>query len=252
MTTIVARIDNVTITADDLVKFLALNSKLEEILEGVIEDSLTVYVAKKSGIKVSSQEIQERSDQYRRINGLHRTKDTLAHLESMNVTVDDFETFLSDSIYHERMMEQIASEKAVKEHFRLHSPKFDAIECHHILLSSEGIANELVAVLSEDSSLFEEMAKEHSICPDTTDKGGSMGKVMRGTLTESIEAKLFNAAVGDVVGAFQSGDGLMYEIFLVKEKFPAELDSPTIKAVAKLLHEEWLESKASEHRVEIM
>jgi len=250
--TIVARIDDEIITAEQFIKILTLNNKLEDILEEVLEGVLTVHVAKKNGIEVSMEEVQQRSDQYRRVNSLHRSTETIQHFEDMGVSIDDFEKFITDSIYYDRIRADIATEQAVEAYFRLHSPKFDAIECSHILLNSEGAANELMAILEDDASLFDELATEHSICPNTKGKAGGMGKVLRGTLDETIEAKLFNASEGDVVGVFQSSNELFYEIFIVKKKFPAILDSETKKSVREILYKEWLMSKADEHRIEVM
>ena len=47
-------------------------------------------------------------------------------------------------------MEQVCSDKAVEEYFKLNSPKFDSIEVSHIVLESEGKAKEMVSMLRDD------------------------------------------------------------------------------------------------------
>ena len=105
-----------------------------------------------------------------------------------------------------------------------------------------GMANEFRAS-------FDEMAREHSIA-DTRERGGLIGKVLRGSLRSDVEARVFNAAAGDLLGPFTSGDRTTFEIFRVNAKNPAHLDDDTATEVRRLLREEWLRARAREHVIE--
>jgi parvulin-like peptidyl-prolyl isomerase len=109
-----------------------------------------------------------------------------------------------------------------------------------------------MACLEDKPDLFPALAREHSLDPDTRESGGVIGKVMRGTLSSAIEAKIFNAAKGQVVGPFASENGLLFEIFMVTDRHAAKLDASTIKDVQKLLYDEWLETRAREHSLEVL
>jgi peptidylprolyl isomerase len=148
------------------------------------------------------------------------------------------------------MMEQVCSDKAVEKYFKLNSPKFDSIEVSHIVLDTESKAKEMIAVLTDDPDSFAEMAREHSIV-DTREQGGVIGKVLRGSLKTDIEAKVFNASAGDLLGPFPSSDKSFYEIFAVNAKYPATLDEDTAAEVRRLLREEWLFARAQEHIIEV-
>ena len=89
------------------------------------------------------------------------------------------------------------------------------------MLDTEGKAKEMMSVLRDDPDSFAEMAREHSIA-DTREQGGVIGKVLRGSLKTDVEAKVFNAAVGDLLGPFPSPDRSFYEIFAVNAKYPAD------------------------------
>ncbi len=155
-------------------------------------------------MQVSEAEIQERADQFRRVRGLHRASDTNKYLNAMRISLEEFEAFITDSLYQEKMMRKVCSEQAVQGYFKLNSPKFDSIEVSHIVLDSEAKAKEMIAVLGEDPDSFEEMAREHSIA-DTREQGGLIGKLLRGSLRPDVEAKVFNAAAGDLLGPFAVG-----------------------------------------------
>jgi len=205
-----------------------------------------VRAAKKQGIRVPPEEIQERADQFRRVKGLHRATDTNRYLDGLGVTLDEFEAFITDTLYQEKMIEHVCSEQAVKEYFKLNSPKFESVEVSHIVLDTEGKAKEMISLLREDPDCFAEMAREHSIA-NTREHGGVIGKVLRGSLKSDVEAKVFNAAAGDLLGPFPSPDRTFFEIFGVNAKHPATLDEETAAEVRRLIREEWLAARAQEH-----
>jgi parvulin-like peptidyl-prolyl isomerase len=247
--TAVMKLDGKAIDLTEFVRTLKLTGQFETLLEQFVRDRLAVLGAKKSGIQVTEDEIQERANQFRRVRGLHRASDTNKYLDALRVSVEEFESFISDGIYQEKMIRKVCSDQAVQGFFKLNSPKFDSIEVSHIVLDSEPKAREMIAVLRDDPSTFDEMAREHSIA-ETRDKGGLIGKVLRGSLRSDVEAKVFNAAAGDLLGPFASADKTAFEIFRVNAKRPARLDEDTATEIRRLLREDWLRTRAQEHVIE--
>ena len=159
----IVRLDDEVIGIDEFIKILKLTGQLERSLDQFVRERLAVRAAKKQGIRVSPEEIQERADQFRRVKGLHRATDTNRYLDILGVSLDEFESFIADSLYQEKMMEQVCSDKAIEEYFKLNSPKFDSIEVSHIVLEAEGKAKEMISLLRDDPDTFAEMVREHSI-----------------------------------------------------------------------------------------
>lgn len=247
--TAIVKIDGAAIDVNDFIRILKLTCQYEGLIEQIVRDRLTVQTARKMALRVTEDEIQERADQFRRVRGLHRAADTNKYLDAMRVSLDEFEAFIVDTLYQEKMMERVCSDQAVDSYFKLNSPKFDTIEISHMVLDGEGKAKEMISVLQEDPDSFEEMAREHSIA-DTRERGGKLGKVLRGSMRADVEAKVFNAAVGDLLGPFVSGDRTVFEIFRVDAKHPARLDDDTRAEVKRLLREDWLRARAQEHVIE--
>lgn len=245
----IVRIDDEVIGIEQFVRIWKLTGQFESLVEQFVRDRLTVRAAKKQGVRIAPEEIQERADRYRRLRGLHRAADTNRYLDHLGVSLDEFESFVTDDLYLEKMMARVCSPQAVERYFAAHSPRFDAIEVSHIVLDAEGKAKEMMSVLREDPESFAEMAREHSIA-GTRASGGVIGRVLRGALKTDVEAKVFNAAVGDVLGPFLSGDRSFYEIFMVTAKHPATLDEDTAAEIRRLLREEWLAARAQEHVIE--
>jgi parvulin-like peptidyl-prolyl isomerase len=247
----IVKIDDEVFTNEDFIKLLKLNGRFENLMEDILRDKLAVHAAKRRGIVLSDEDIQERANQFRRIHGLHRAKETNDYFDALGVTLEDFEAFIVDMLYQEKVMEQIGEDAAIEEYFQLHSPRFESIEVSHIVMDSEGGAREMLSYLTDDPDSFEEMAREHSEA-DTRDAGGRIGKVMRGSLQGDIEAKVFNADEGALLGPFPSGDGSVFEIFRIDAKSPAQLDDETRSEIKRLLRDEWLAARAKEHRIEML
>lgn len=247
----IVKIDDEVFTSDDFVKLLKLNGRFESLMEDILRDKLAVHSAKKSGITLSDEDLQEKADQFRRVNGLHRAKETNEYFEALGVTLDEFETFMTDMLYHEKVMQTIGDDNAVEDYFKLNSPRFDSIHISHIVMDAEGGAREMISYLSDDPDSFEEMANEHSVA-DTSDEGGRIGKVTRGMLQGEIEGKVFAAEEGSLLGPFPSADGEHFEIFRVDSKSTATMDEGTATEIRRLLQDEWLAARAKEHSIEML
>lgn len=250
--TIIARIDDEEVTAHDFVKLLKFNGKFDDLMEDIMIDKLTVHAARKRGIELRDEEIQEKADQIRRLLRLHRAQDAMEFLKNLGASLEDFERYVTDSLYKQKMRAAVCTKAAVEDYFRLHAPQFDRIEISHIVLDSEAKANEIAACLEDDPDSFEDYAREHTLDQETRPKGGLIGKVARGALSEVIEAKLFNASPGDIVGPFCMEEGLVYEIFKVSAIHKSTLDEATTKDVEKRVYDDWLESAAQEHLLEVV
>ena len=193
--TAIVRIDDEVIDTGEFVRLLKLNGQFDSLIEQLVRDKLTVRAAKQHGVVVTAEDIQTRADQFRRIRGLHRAADMNNYLDALSVSLDEFEVFITDTLYQEKMLEQVGTDDAIEEYFKLNSPKFDSIEVSHIVLDTEGKAKEMISYLTDDPESFAEMAREHSLA-DTRDDGGVIGRVLRGQLKADIEAKVFNANAG--------------------------------------------------------
>lgn len=215
----------------------------------IISDKLTVQISKKQGTLVTPQEVQEQADQFRRVRGLHRAKDTQQYLDAVGFTLDDLERYLTDNLHKEKMVAQITRDAAVEEFFKLNLPKFESVTLGHIMLGSEGKAREVAAFLRDDPDGFATMAREHSIAANTRESGGVIGKVRRGMLPLDIEAKIFGGAVGEIFGPFATKEGGGFEIFKVEAKEAAQLNEMTQAEVRKLLYRQWLANQLGDHKI---
>ena len=173
------RINEEVITTDSFIKMLKLTGRFDSLMDEIMKEKLTVHAARKDGLEPSPEKIQERADQIRRIRGLHRAADMNQYLDAVKISLDDFEAFVVEHILYDEMNSRIVNEEAVEEYFKLNSPKFDAIDVSHIVVESDGMAREVLALIEDEPEMFEELAREHSVA-DTKNDGGYIGRVLRG------------------------------------------------------------------------
>lgn len=247
----VLRINDEVIDSDSLVKLLKLGGRFDEVIDDVVRVKVAAHEARRSGVVVTPQAVQERADHLRRLLGLHRAAEMNRYLEDTKVSPTEYQTFVTDMLSYEKVMERVLSEQSVEKFFQLNSPKFESIDVSHIVLDSEGKAREIAAMLRDEPDRFAELAREHSFA-DTGKDGGHIGRVTRGSLQPEVEAKVFSAAVGAVLGPFQTEDEMFYEIFMVNAKQAPVLDDDTKTQIRRLLKDKWLADRASEHRVEVL
>ncbi|MBL8265422.1 peptidylprolyl isomerase [Steroidobacter sp.] len=245
------RINDEVINSDSFVKLLKLSGRFDSLIDDIVQEKLAVHSARKHGVRLTPESVQQRSDQLRRVNGLHRSVEMKRYLESMKVTPEEYEMYVTETLCFEKMMEQIVTDAKVEQFFRLNSPQFDSIDVSHIVVDSDGKAREIMAILGDEPERFAELAHEFSIA-DTRGHGGHVGKVLRGALRGDVEAKVFHAQKGEILGPFASPDGTCFEIFTVNDKSPASLDDDTKAEIRRVLKEQWLAAQASEHRLEVM
>ncbi len=245
----VIKVDDEAISAEQFVKLLKFSNEFSELAEKIIRNKVTVHAAKKRGIKVSTSEVQQETDDFRRYLGLHRAKNTQEWMDSIGISLDEFESLMEERVYRKKMVSSITTDAAVEEYFKLNSPKFDTLELKHIIVDNAGEAKELAAMLEDEPESFDKFAAEHSLDNETKDSGGRIGTVQRGTLPDEINAKVFNAAEGNIVGPFKLEGQELYELFQVIKKKPAKLDASVKTKVADAIYNEWLGARMQDHSV---
>ena len=103
----IGRIDDEAIGAEDFMRWLKLTGQFENLIEQMVREKIAAHAARKAGVTLEAEEIQERADQFRRVRGLHRATDMNHYLDALNVSLDEFEQFVTDGLYQERMLANI-------------------------------------------------------------------------------------------------------------------------------------------------
>lgn len=211
-----------------------LTNKIEEarqdILNQIIEDRLILQEAKRRGVVVEDEEVEERVD----------------GVKSRFPTDDDFEDAVTESgisfdtlrnrykeqimmsklVNHEVREKIVVTPSEISDYYTKHADELKAPESVHlkniVIRFEEGNSEMLVKQKADDISRlikegrdFSELAKLYSQGPHAQD-GGDVGFVERGEMRKEFEDAVFNLKIGEASNPIKTDTG--YYIFKVEEK----------------------------------
>lgn len=106
---------------------------------------------------------------------------------------------LKDYAVNKIIKDVAATEKEVEDYFQKNAASFnkpETVEASHILVDSEGKANDIIEELNGGLA-FEEAAKEYSSCP-SKEAGGALGEFTKGQMVPEFEQAAFTMEEGQV------------------------------------------------------
>ncbi len=234
-----------------------------QFLRQLLEEMVILRRAEELDLTVSAQELEKEIDKIRK-----------------DYPDDSFdEIFLKEAISYDHWKEKIRKRllvknviqtdlvqnisitaEKIKSYYNEHKETFvrpEMVRVYQILLPTKDQAKKVLAEINRGVS-FQDMARAHSISPDK-DKGGDLGFVAKGILTEALDRTIFKLKEGKISPVVKSGYG--YHLFLVTEKKPASKPdlSRVAKTIRKRLKEEkleqvygaWLAKLRSRYEVEV-
>lgn len=246
--TVIAIVDDVEITAGDLRRKILSRYYGRRALEGVIREELFTREARRLGIVVAPEELEERVNA--EIQALAAPFDSdvrrlEADLLASGVTLSDYRAELRLELRNVLLLERVikrrrerggVTEKAIHEEFErsyaaprvllrhiavpANAPAADAARFDAAMHEARRRAEE-VHMLLEAGEDFGRLARLRSADRTTGEQGGLVGWVARGELSATeLEDEVFALRVGEFSEpVFQDGYG--YHVFRVDEERPA-------------------------------
>lgn len=221
------------------------SGSLKELLQKAAVDNLLVKAGRQAGITVSVEELQAGANRFRSTQGLHSAERTRAWLQQRGLAVADFEVTIERSLLLEKLMARIPAAD-VAALFEKERGLYARVRLRHILVSSEGAAQELLARLTEEAADFGELAREFSLDPAARRNGGDLGVVQRRQLPPSLGEPIFAASPGQIVGPLATERGL--QLLRVDEFLPAALDEASARHIRQQLFDGWLRQEVQKQR----
>jgi parvulin-like peptidyl-prolyl isomerase len=216
----------------------------KRFLRAAAEELVTQNAAKALGIEIGDADLQEAADEFRRDCRLISSDATNAWLERQGWKVEEFEQHVERKLIRSRVVETIASPELIEAHFAEHRRAYDQAQLGRIVVESESLAQEILAQINDDGADFSELARRHSTDTSSARVGGTLGLAERTTLPTSLEALVFAAEDGDVVGPVQTDDG--FELMKVDRLLLGTLDKNVTEAIRFDLFSQWVADQMRE------
>jgi parvulin-like peptidyl-prolyl isomerase len=195
-------------------------------LDNLINTLLLLDEAKKDGITVTTDEVNDEYSQLRQ--GYTDEQFNKIFIEKL----------IDKKLWLKELKEQLTIKKLLAHHFsnvtvsqpeiesyyKKHKDTFsvpEMIQARQIELPSEVVAQQALNALQSGQS-FSKTAQTYSIAPGAAN-GGDMGALSAGDLPKELAGILFTLPVGKISGIIKTQFG--YQIFLVEKKIPAHNQS---------------------------
>lgn len=246
--TVAVTVNGHDITLHDIFYPLKIRTDLG-LLRRAVRDYIVAQAVAREGVVVTPIELQTAADAFRRHNGLHKAADTDKWLKDNDLTLDDLETRLHQTLAEEKLLHRIITQQDIWGYFAEHRGHFDTVELSHIVVAQEGVAQELHTQITEEDEDFYTLARRYSIDEKTRDAGGYIGDVYRRDLSPQIEAAVLGAEEESVVGPIKTDQG--YHLIMVEAIDLAVMDEATEEHIKNVLFETWLEQEISGSSVEL-
>jgi len=240
----VAEVNGEIITKDEFIEAIIAQNG-QSALDWIIESKLIYQEAKKEGVSVSDEEIENRMSEIRSSFGSQES--FVSILSLYGLTEESFKEQLIPRMLAEKiiMKDKSISDKDLVEFFAKNKSSFDEkeqVKLRHILLKTLEEAQQAEEELKNGKD-FAVVAKEMSIDTATSSNGGEMGWVGKGVLDPALERVVFSLNKGERTPVVKTSFG--YEIAEVLDKKSAR--SVTFEEVKDRVREAYIEDTVQQN-----
>lgn len=233
---IAIEIGDEAISLADVLRHAKLNERLQ-IFDEAADVALIRVECEKRGIEITDDELQEEADNFRSTRELYDGERTEQWFTQHRLSYSDWEDLLEAEILKNKLIKNL-TDGQIEQHFAENRLSFDSAKLSRLVVKDEGTARELRLQVVEEDTDFHTLARQHSIDEKTKLAGGYLGDVPRKDMEAIVEAAIFGASVGQVVGPFKLSLG--WTLFKVESIKRAALDDETREVIRKQIFSEWL------------
>jgi len=198
----------------------------DQVMQFLISAEWIIGEAKKQGIEVSDAEVKKEFDKQKK-QSYPKEADFQKFLKSSGMTLEDLLYRVKVDTLSQKLRDKVTKDAAtstpaaIKTYYNKNKAKFGTPETRDIkivLTKTEAQANAAKKALEAGQS-FKAVAKKYSIDEATKNTGGVLAGVTKGQQEKALDAAVFKAAKGKVVGPIKTQFG--YYVFSVDKITPA-------------------------------
>jgi parvulin-like peptidyl-prolyl isomerase len=241
------RISGEDVSLAEVVRSWQLSGKTELLAEAA-RDLIIGNAIRDRSLTVSDEALQAAADDLRRDQKLERAVDTHNWLTEHGWSVERLELHLERKLLHEKLIDDVATEDAIRQHFAEHRRAYDQTAIAHLVVGDRAVAEELLSQFDEDDADFEALVRQHSTDTTTNQNGGRLGLTNRLSMSPLIESHVFAASEGQVIGPFETKNG--FHLIRIERLISGQLDENVSEAIRQDVFESWLDAQIAAANIE--
>lgn len=234
-----------------------VTARKQELKRTLINEMLSELLIKdradRIGLSVTPNEVKEAVERLKAQYGIDSDERFNESLKSSGLTRPEMEGRLRDTLLTNKVFSrelrsrQDLSDKELRERYEREKEQYrlpERARLREIVLvvpdgadqsTAQAISQkaETIAESAKASADFAAVARESSDSP-SKEQGGEIGVVSRGEMQPALDAAVFNATAGSVVGPIQGRSG--FHIVKVEERLPSEI--PSFDSIKERLRKE--------------
>lgn len=217
-----------------------------QFLHDAVDAALIRQAAAQQSLEVSDEELQQAADEFRLEHNLHDVEATESWLAANHLSYEAWEASLEEQSLARKLRDALTAQK-IEQHFAENRLSFDTATISQLVVKDEGVARELRAQIVEDEADFHGLARQFSIDNATKLASGFVGTVRRTEMEALIEAGVFGAKPGQIVGPYKTDAG--WSLIKIETQHRGQLNDATREAIKAQLFDEWLKEQRRKARI---
>ena len=186
-----------------------------------LEQVAIARAAEARGLEATGAEIKTLFSELRYMKRLESGDALRRWMADNRLTTDTISRACAQLILRRKLRETI-TEADVAGYYAENRPSFERVEIYRLTVGEQELARELRAAVEEEDESFCLLAIQYSTDAATARMGGYVGEVGRADVSAEVEAAIFGAGPGDLIGPIGTEDA--WSMFLVHDARTIPLD----------------------------
>ena len=177
------------------------------VLTRLVQHLVLAEAAKREGVTVTGADVDAEQDSFEaQLGGPTQLK---AEALKAGIAPQDLRGVIADAALRDALADKLTSsidvpQSALQQAYQQNIAEYDKVHSAHLLVSSQALAQQLLARAKADPSSFPALVKQYSLDTSNKDTGGDLGFQGRGALEKPFEQAIFSAKPGSFVLAHTS------------------------------------------------
>lgn len=195
-------VNGTNITQDELYKELDKRYG-KQTLEDLIIRKLVSQSAEKQKLAIADTEVDKKLEDLKKLVPGGQLEPIL---KERNTTMDDLKSELKVNLLLRKLSASSITDADKNAYFEQNKARLAQVEASHILVKTKAEADSILKEIKSGKD-FAELAKQHSLDPQSKPKGGHLGFFSHGMMDPAFEKAAFETKIGEVSNIIKSNFG---------------------------------------------